>query len=179
MITKIKNIDITITKDENKITIVVPRNDTKMSQFSNEIKDIKENIEYDIKIVKKANKRSLSANSYLWSLLQQLATKLNTSKEELYKEYITKYGDFQLLQIANDGIELFVKGWEKDRLGNICEIARPSKNKGYSVIRAYIGSSDYDSKQMSRLLDQVVEDCKEQEIETLDDMEVKALCENL
>lgn len=35
------------------------------------------------------------------------------------------------------------------------------------VIRAYYGSSQYNTKQMSRLIDEIVSDCKEHGIETL------------
>ena len=39
---------------------------------------------FEIKPYKK--KRSLNANSYCWVLLQKLADKLHTTKEELYKK---------------------------------------------------------------------------------------------
>ena len=35
------------------------------------------------------------------------------------------------------------------------------------MIRAYYGSSTYNSKQMSRLIDMAVQDCREQGIEVL------------
>ena len=35
------------------------------------------------------------------------------------------------------------------------------------IVRAYYGSSQYNTKQMARLIDAVVEDCKSLEIETL------------
>lgn len=42
-----------------------------------------------------------------------------------------------------------------------------SKNKGYKLLNLYYGSSSYNSKQMSRLIDNVIKDCKDQGIETL------------
>jgi hypothetical protein len=43
------------------------------------------------------------------------------------------------------------------------------------VIRAYYGSSTYNTKQMSRLIDAIVEDCKEMDIETLTPRELDAM----
>ena len=38
---------------------------------------------------------------------------------------------------------------------------------GYHNMMSYIGSSDYDTTQMSHLIDLIVQDCKAQGIETL------------
>ena len=52
----------------------------------------------------------------------------------------------------------------------------PCRNiKGYHNIRSYISSSDYDTAQMSRLIDLVVEDCRENGIETMTPQQLDAL----
>ena len=43
------------------------------------------------------------------------------------------------------------------------------------VVRAYYGSSQYNTRQMSRIINAVVEDCKEQDIETLTPCEIARL----
>ena len=50
--------------------------------------------EYDLTVKKYREKRSLNANSYMWVLLDKLAAKLNTGREELYKRYIRDVGIF-------------------------------------------------------------------------------------
>lgn len=45
------------------------------------------------------------------------------------------------------------------------------------VIRAYYGSSQYSTKQMSRLLDSIVQDCKDLGIETLPPEKLAAMKE--
>ena len=42
----------------------------------------------------------------------------------------------------------------------------PSPQKGMSAVLAYFGASLYTTPQMSRLIDMVIEDCKENGIET-------------
>lgn len=52
----------------------------------------------------------------------------------------------------------------------------PCRNTaGYNNIRSYISSSDYDTEQMSRLIDMVVQDCKAEGIETMTPQELDAL----
>ena len=59
---------------------------------------------FEIKEYKK--KRSLNANSYCWVLLQKLADKLNTTKEELYRNSIVCEinGSISALVLSRRGI---------------------------------------------------------------------------
>ena len=119
-------------------------------------------------IVKKfVKKRSLSQNAYLWVLLDQLAQKVERTKEEIYRFYIKDYGVFQILPIKNDAVESFKDKWGKNGLGWICEDLGESKLNGYTKIVAYFGSSTYNTEEMSRLVDAVVRDCEEQGISTM------------
>lgn len=48
----------------------------------------------------------------------------------------------------------------------------------FKIINAYYGSSSFNSKQMSRLINDVVEDCKVYGIETKTPEEIKSLLES-
>lgn len=111
-------------------------------------------------------KRSLSQNSYLWVLLDKLAQKLNRSKEDIYKLYIKDYGVFEILPIKNEAVESFKARWQKG-LGWFCEDLGESKLQGYTKLIAYYGSSTYNTQEMTRLIDAVVQDCREQGIDTM------------
>jgi hypothetical protein len=63
--------------------------------------------------------------------------------------------------------------WESKGIAWFTEKVEEIGNK--AIINAYYGSSSYNSKQMSRLIDNLVQDCKEIGIETLDDIEIKEL----
>ena len=110
-------------------------------------------------------KRSLSQNAYLWVLLDKLAQKLNQSKEEVYKTFIRDYGVFEILPLKNEAVDSFKAKWSKG-IGWFCEDLGESKLKGYTRLIAYYGSSTYNTKEMTRLIDAVVTDCKEQGIDT-------------
>ena len=110
-------------------------------------------------------KRSLSQNAYLWVLLDKLAQKLNQSKEEVYKTFIRDYGVFEILPIKNEAVDSFKAKWAKG-LGWFTEDLGESKLNGYTKLIAYYGSSTYNTKEMTRLIDAVVTDCKEFGIDT-------------
>lgn len=112
-------------------------------------------------------KRSLSQNAYLWVLLDKLAAKLERSKEDIYKVYVRDYGVFEFLPIRNDAVERFVSNWSKNGLGWFTEDLGESKLNGYTKLIAYYGSSTYNSKEMTRLIVAVIQDCEEQGIQTM------------
>lgn len=120
-------------------------------------------------------KRSLSQNAYLWVLLDKLAAKINRSKEEVYKDYVKDYGVFEILPIRNDATERFVRNWSKNGLGWFTEDLGESKLNGYTRLIAYYGSSTYTTAELKRVLDAVIQDCKEQGIQTMPLSEIMLL----
>ena len=66
------------------------------------------------------------------------------------------------------------QGWEHNGLGWVTE-TMPSKLEGCVNVVLYYGSSTYDTAQMSRLIDNVIQDCKAVGIETMTPMELARL----
>lgn len=120
---------------------------------------------YEIKEHKE--KRSLDANGYCWVLCKKIADKLHITKEEIYKKNIKEVGKYEVIPIKNEAIETFVNAWTGKGIGWICEILSKSKIDGYTNLIAYYGSSIYDSKEMSLLLDGIVQEAQNLGIETL------------
>ena len=112
-------------------------------------------------------KRSLSQNAYLWVLLDKLAEKVSRSREFIYKEYIRSYGVFEIIPLRNDAVERWCTIWSKHGLGWFCEDLGESKLNGYTKLIAYYGSSSYNTKEMTRLIDAVIQDCQELGINTM------------
>lgn len=128
-----------------------------------------------VSVKKYSKKRSLSQNSYLWILLEEIARQVNATKEEVYKNYIRDYGVWEILPIRNENVKNFVDKWSKNGIGWFCEDLGESKIDGYTKLIAYYGSSSYNSKEMSRVIDAVVSDCEEMGIETLTTAEIMSL----
>ena len=60
-------------------------------------------------------------------------------------------------------------------MGNSHIVMGESKIEGYVNIRFFWGSSKYDTANMSRLIDGIISECKEQGIETLPPEELERL----
>ena len=123
-------------------------------------------------------RRSLDANAYMWVLVGKLSGKLGLPPEEIYREAIRDVGDnYEVMPVRNDALERWKAIWQSNGLGWLCEEIGPSKLDGYTNVRNFYGSSAYDKAQMSRLIDNIVQDCKVQCIETLTPAELARLTE--
>ena len=110
-------------------------------------------------------KRSLNANNYAWVLLQKLAEERGQTKEEVYREFIKQYGIFRPVTVNKEAAETLKYIWQKNGLGWVVE--ETGRTDESVDLLMYYGSSTYNTRQMSRLLDAIVDDCKQCGIETL------------
>lgn len=165
----LEDINIDFSNNKTKLTFEVEQTDLAIiEQFRDK--------ELNIEISKWYKKRSLDANAYAWVLLGKLQDVLNIPKETIYRNMIKNIGSYEVVPIKNEAVEKFESAWQKNGLGWVTE-QLPSKLKGYTNIVCYYGSSSYNSKEMSRLIDLIVQECKEQEIETLSKEELKSMME--
>ena len=128
-----------------------------------------------IKVGKKRNQRSLDANAYCFVLIDKLAAKLGLTKEEVYRQAIREIGGVsEVVCVQNIALDTFCRMWSCNGLGWQTETF-PSKVPDCTNVIVYYGSSEYDTAQMSRLIDRIVDDCKEQGIETMPQAELDSL----
>lgn len=132
----------------------------------------------DITIKKHRNKRSLDANAYCFVLCQKIAEKVGNTKEYVYRQAIKNVGQFEIVPIRNDALEKWMNAWNSKGLGWISEVFSESKIEGYTNTINYYGSSVYDSKEMALLINEIVEQAKELEIDTITESEKQSLIEN-
>ena len=131
-----------------------------------------------VEISKQKKKRSLDANALLWVLCQKIAEVIHSTKELVYQKFIKEVGQFEIVPIKNEAVERWIEVWNSKGLGWFAEVMEDSKLPGYKKVISYYGSSVYDQREMSVLLDEVVSTCKELNIETLPPDEIKALKES-
>jgi len=128
-------------------------------------------------VKKETKKRSLDANAYGWVLIDKLAEVLNKSKTEVYREAIRDIGGNSTLVCVQDkAVETLRTSWEHNGLGWVTETF-PSKLKGCTNVQLFYGSSVYDTKQMSLLIDHLKQECEAQGIDTMPPEELKRLLE--
>ena len=122
-------------------------------------------------------KRSLDANAYCWTMLDKLAQTVGRGKTDLYRNYIRDVGgNSETVCVVNKAAQKLREGWEHNGLGWVTETI-PSKLDGCTNVVLYYGSSTYDTAQMSRLIEMIVQDCREQGIEVLPPYKLAAMME--
>ena len=129
----------------------------------------------DVKIFRQ--KRSKNANDYLWELCTKIAENQGITKEEVYRHEIREVGVYASLTMDEKYLASFRKAWSDKGIGWFIEKADTGSVAGSSMVFAYYGSSTYDTKEMSRLIDNTVQDCKALGIETLSPAEIALMKE--
>ena len=123
---------------------------------------------YDLEVKEHRKKRSLDANAYAWVLINKIADALRITPKEIYRQAIQNVGgNYEVIPIKAEAADHFKQIWEAQGLGWPCVDMGKSKIDGYRNLRAYYGSSTYDTRQMAQLIDNLVQDCKALDIETL------------
>ena len=132
---------------------------------------------YTAELKEHREKRSLDANAYLWILLDRLAESVGSTKEELYLTYVKERGLVRDFCLLPEDVGTVTTAWSMLGVGWKTEQVDYAEDGDRVIIRAYYGSSTYNTKQMSRLIDSVVEDCKALGIETLPPEKLEAMKE--
>lgn len=147
-----------------------------------ELEDImnKKDVKYEVEIKPYKEKRSNDANAYMWVLCEKIAVVMGNgmTKEEVYREAVRKVGVFDIVPIKKEAVPRFIKSWCRNGMGWVCDNTGRSKFAGFENIVAYYGSSTYNTKEMSRLIDYIVEEAKDYGIETLPPERIKSLEES-
>lgn len=139
------------------------------------VDDFKPDKHYCALLGEKRQKRSLTANAYAWTLLGKLAEVLSAANpehpqkaEDIYRDLIRDVdGADSVVQVSDAAAEELVRLWCSRGIGWQAVLVDSAAGlPGVSIYRLYKGSSEYDSRQMSRLLALIVEECKLQGIPT-------------
>lgn len=171
-----KIVDISIDYDTSKPKIsVLLDTDNKLS-----IEQLKNENKLNIELTKWYKKRSTDANAYCWVLCDKIAKKITTkdvvvTKENVYQDAILQIGTFEAMIVEERAFENFKRIWESRGLGFLVE--EVSRKEKCVKVHCYYGSSTYNSKEMSLLIEYIVETAKSLEIETKSEAEIKSLLE--
>lgn len=125
--------------------------------------------------------RSLDANAKLWALINDMSEIIHLPPEEIYQGYIPDVGNnFKFVPSLPEDVAGWEKDWCKGHIGRMVEDIGPCRTtelRGYRLLKLYRGSSEYDVPTFSRLLDLVIQDCKQLGIETMSERERSLLME--
>lgn len=139
--------------------------------------------EIEISITEKGKKRSLDANAYYWVLLGKLADALRISKPYLHNELLRcggqfhLYGDRPVYVVLPDDDETRKKV-DEDEILHLYPTSETREGRDGTIYRTYMllkGSHELNSKEMSILLNGLIEECRNQGIETATPEELKRM----
>lgn len=128
-----------------------------------------------IKVDKYRPKRSLDANAYCWTLIGKIAEKTNIPKNEVYQNAIREMGgNYEIVCVQNKAVESICEKWQQNGIGWVTDTA-PSKVKGCRNVFLYYGSSVFNTSEMSRLIEMLVQDSRALGIEVKPKEEIDSL----
>lgn len=125
-----------------------------------------------------AKRRSLSANAYAWALMNQLAAKINRPVLDIYRDLIRDIGGSSaIVTLRADAARAFKNGWESKGEGwQVHKIDdMPTPQGTFCSLQCWYGSSVFDSTQMHRLIELIVQECRQQGIPTMTPEEIAKL----
>lgn len=129
----------------------------------------------DFEIKKHRQKRSLNANAYAWVLIGKIAEKTGVSANDYYRRTIKESGiKTDVICVPEKAIEAVISGWEHNGTGWLTE-KMDSKIKGCTNMRLFYGSSSFDSAEMARFIDLLVQDAESLGIPTVTETEIKRM----
>jgi hypothetical protein len=83
------------------------------------------------------------------------------------------------LSIKDEAVPVFSENWQRGHLGRQVEIIPGSSKPGWSNVRVFYGSSEFDSAQMARLIDSLIQDAEALGIPTINDEEAERMISKL
>lgn len=112
----------------------------------------------DVSIGAHREKRSRNANAYCWALCQAIAEKIGATQVEVYREAVKQAGPRDELRIRKEAVPSFTRHWAARGIGWQVEVV--DQNGPWAYVLAFPGSSTYDTAEMSRLLDCLIEEAE-------------------
>lgn len=169
---RIKDIGLTL---DGKLTITIESHETN----TDEVTALAQVDKLDVEIKRHREKRSLDANAYYWLLVGKIGKITGDSKNRIHNIMLDRYGELDRMQ-GGSLIPFCIRD-DIDHLEFPYPHLKPTQktlSKGDKLYRWYYqikGSSEYNTAEMSHLIDGIVSECKEMGIETLPPEELERM----
>lgn len=158
---KVKDFSIDYKTNKANLTLSINEKD----ELTNRFDELLQCEKLSIKLDKYREKRSLDANGYMWLLCTRIAEVrskdgVKVTKEDVYRDEIKDLGiyrDYSDLPLPE--AKTLQTAWGMIGTGWITEQVDFSPNGENVTIRCYYGSSQYNTKQMHRLISNIKQDC--------------------
>ena len=113
--------------------------------------------------------RTLSQNSYLWKLVNEIANKVNKTKEDVYLQMLKDYGQCEVISMkSNINPNGYFKYYEPIGTGYVNGIE-------FIHYKIYKGSSECTTLEMKYLLDGIIQEAEQLGIPTLTQEQIERM----
>ena len=154
----------------NKMLVTLEVNE----MLADEINELAKAKKLFIEIKKYRNRRSLDANALMWECLGQISEALDgTDKWQLYLQMLKRYGKYTYICVKPQVVDAVKLQWRESEIVGEVEI----KGKKAIQMLCYFGSSTYDSKEFSKLLNGVISEMREMGLQPPADEETERALE--
>lgn len=125
--------------------------------------------EGNYEIERKKKKRSTDANALCWKVCTEIANVLRTDKDSIYIDMLKKYGQSDIVSVVSAvDVRGYFKYYDEWGKGHV-------NGKEFTHYKVYKGSSEYDTREMSILLDGIISEAKALDIDVISEREKSLL----
>lgn len=168
---KITSVSVNYLNQKMQVTLEV----NERNAFLEMLDELKGLEKLSLKFGKFKKKRSLDANAYCWQLIGKIAEKTGVPKDEVYRKAIKEIGgNYDVVCIKEEAAESLMNAWSRNGIGWQSDTML-SKLDGCTNVILYYGSSTYDSHQMHRLTENIIQECNTLGIPTKSEAEINSL----
>lgn len=139
-----------------------------------------------IEIYDAKEKRTYTANSYMWVLLGKISEKLTIPKGDVYVKMLKRFGECTSVIVKSEALDQLNRNWNATNTSvehddPLTEVVQEYLKKGvkWSEVLCYFGSSGYNKQEFKKLLDGVISECGLLDIETMAPAEIDNLIEKM
>lgn len=171
---KLADVSIDYATKKAKLTFLINNNITSLEEI--------ENVDLlDIEAKKHREKRRNRANRYFWKLLEEICEQQSLDTIEDYKRRVRELGIFRRMTTEAENVKTIEYMWGNNGIAWFIDVFDTEiiNDIEYKTLHLYYGSSSFNTKQMSRLIDNLVQDCKAVGIETKSPAEIKSMLEDM
>lgn len=143
-----------------KLRVVIELNERAAARMMTD--ELRNEEKLSIKIDKYREKRSLNANAYAWKLMTEIGNVVRQSKEQVYLEMLKHYGQGGVVSIEEKHVANFKRMYKYHESIGKAKL----KGKDFEHFRFWVGTSEYNTHEMSIFLDGVIYEAQQLGIPT-------------
>lgn len=142
------------------ILTISTKQDNLPDETINALKSAKNGLKIDV--TQWREPRSLNANAYSWKLQSEIAEVLGLGIDEVHERMVLEYGVTEVYSISKEALESATRTFEYFKVLGEGEV----NGKIFVHVRAGLGTHLYDTKEMARFIDGVVQEAEQLGIQT-------------